>query len=114
MANKSTVKILDYIGGQDEDLGGYCEPLIIRVNENDHFVLHEMHQYRDTRNQVQAEHNKVEFSTLEELTLAFKKVERKLGIDKSLKWIRTNRNCGYDISKKEWDRAHEERYAKMR
>ena len=98
---KPMVEILGYIGGQDEDLLGYCEPLIIRVSGKEHYVLHEMHTYRDSADEdkIKAKHSKIEFGKLEELTLEFEKVKARLGIDRSLPWIETDSNCGYDISK---------------
>ena len=109
---KPIVKALGYIGGQDEDLGGYCEPLIIRVNGNEHYVLHEMHTYRTADRTVNAEHNKVEFDSLEILISEFDKVKAKLTLDKSLPWTKTDSNCGYDIPEEEWEKAYARRFSK--
>lgn len=102
---KPMVEALGYIGGQDEELGGYCEPLVIRVHGREHYVLHEMHTYRDPADEIKAKHRKVEFNRLEALVDAFKKVEERLGIDKSLPWAETDPRCGYGISEEEWEKA---------
>ncbi len=105
------VEALGYIGGQDEDLGGYCEPLVIIVGGEKKFVLHEMAQYRDDkdinpdtgRERIKARHRKVEFGTREELTGAFGNAMswnfRKLG------WVETDSKCGYDIPQDDFVRA---------
>jgi hypothetical protein len=105
---KPMIESLGYIGGQDEDLGGYCEPLIIRVNGDEHYVLHEMHTYRDSADEdkIKAKHSKVEFGGLEELTSEFDKVKARLGIDSSLPWVETDSNCGYDLPKEAWEKAY--------
>lgn len=108
------VETLGYIGGQDEDLGGYCEPLIIRFKDRENYVLHTMSQYRDDKDvdeitgveKIKAKHEKVEFGTLEELTDEFQRVKERLGIDRSLPWEETNPTCGYDISQEEFRNAH--------
>ncbi len=105
---KPMIEALGYIGGQEEDLGGYCIPLIIRVNGQEHYVLHEMHTYRDPADEdkIKAKHSKIEFGQLEELTSEFAKVKARLGIDPSLPWVETDSNCGYDIPKEEWEKAY--------
>lgn len=104
---KPLIEALGYIGGQDEDLGGYCEPIIIRVDGQEHYVLHEMHEYRDfsDENRIKATHNKVEFGRLEELISEFDKVKVRLRIDFSLPWIKTDSNCGYDLPEEAWKEA---------
>jgi len=116
---KPMIKCLGYIGGQDEDLGGYCEPLIIRVNGEEHYVLHEMHTYREQIKipdypysrfgDIKSKHSKVEFGRLEELTSEFDKVKARLGIDSSLPWVETDSNCGYDLPKEAWKEAYAKR-----
>lgn len=97
------IEYLGYIGGQDEELGGYCEPLIIKINGEKHYVLHEMHTYFESfkTRAIKAKHSKVEFETLEELVSAFQWVQENLRIDKSLPWVETDKNCGYDIPPEE-------------
>jgi len=120
---KPMIEALGYVGGQDEELGGYCEPLIIRVNGEEHYVLHEMHTYYEQikipdypysqSGDIKAKHSKVEFSRLEVLTLEFDKVKARLGIDSSLPWVETDSNCGYDLPKEAWKEAWKEAYAKL-
>ena len=110
---ESIVEALGYIGGQDEDLGGYCEPLIIRFEGGEHYVLHVMSQYIDGEDvdevtgveKIKDKHEKVEFRTLEELTDGFQRVTERLGIDKSLPWVETDSTCGYNIPQKEFSTA---------
>jgi hypothetical protein len=102
---KPAVEILGYMGGQDEDLGGYLEPMIIRVGGRENYILHLMIQYRDESDinektgfpKINPEHKKIEFGKLEELTEAFKSAESRLGIDKSLGWKITDSTCGYGV-----------------
>jgi len=112
MVNRnSMVESLGYIGGQNEDLGGYCEPLVIRVGDEEIYVLHTMSQYRDPESinwgkvrerdkveRIRSKHRKVEFRTRRELISAFRKVKKRLGVDEDLPWVETNSTCGYDIS----------------
>jgi len=104
---RATAEQLDYIGGQDEELGGYCEPLVIRVNGEEHYVLHEAHTYYEQikipdypysrSGDIKAKHSKLEFKSREELEGEFKKVRERLGIDSSLPWEETDARCGYDF-----------------
>ena len=96
---KPQVEVRGYIGGQEGIFGGFCHPVIIRVDGQEHYVLHEMHTYADAADgdTVKAEHNKVEFDTLDELLASFTEVERKLGIDRSLNWEKTDASCGYEV-----------------
>jgi hypothetical protein len=104
---KPIIEALGYIGGQDECLGGYCEPLIIRADGKEHYVLHEMHTYYASFEPpvIKAKHSKIEFDSLDELTAEFKKVQDRLGIDSSLPWAETDSNCGYKLSKGAWEEA---------
>lgn len=92
----STVEPLGYIGGQDEHLGGFCEPLVIKARGIERFVLHTMWQYEE-RDRIKEKHQKVEFDSKEILLNNWLKVQASLGIDNNLKWIFTNACCGYDI-----------------
>jgi len=98
------VEKVGYIGGQDDEVGGYCEPLIIRSAKGEHYVLHEMHTYYDG-DEIKAKDSKVEFATLEELLRTFHNVERRLAIDISLPWMETTPTCGYDIPIEEFQQA---------
>jgi len=93
------IEPLGYIGGQNGPFGGYCHPVIIRVNGQEHYVLHNMNTYAKDgdMNDIRAEHKKVEFSTLDELLESFDEVIKKLRINKSLNWEVTDPSCGYDI-----------------
>ncbi len=109
---KPIVEAFGYIGGQDEHLGGYCEPLIIRVDGKEHYVLHEMHTYNDSSDgdKIKAKHSKLEFESLEKLLKEFKKIEKRLEIDRALPWEETNANCGYKLPKNSmpgWPRMDE-------
>ena|SRR3989338_3923685 len=120
---KPLVEMRGYIGGQDEDLGGYCRPLIIRTNSQEHYVLHEMHTYRDEqdRGKVKAKHSKVEFGKLEELLKEFNLVQVRLGINPKLLWVETDSRCGYvlpeiefkEASKKYWKEQEELRNLRL-
>jgi len=99
---KPQVENLGYIGGQDDALGGYCEPLIIRVGGQEHYVMHVMTTYyenfHDPENRtIKAKHQKLEFDNLDELMASFEVVKAKLGINPSLAWEETDASCGYDI-----------------
>ena len=110
---KHLVESLGYIGGQDEDLGGYCEPLIIRFNGEENYVLHIMSQYRDENDvdnatgveKIKSKHEKAEFRTLIELTDGFEMVKTRLRVDKKLSLVETDENCRYNISKEEFVNA---------
>ncbi|MEK6901005.1 MAG: hypothetical protein AABX37_01550 [Nanoarchaeota archaeon] len=112
---KPVVEALGYIGGQDEDLGGFCEPLVVRVAGEERYVLHEMHTYRDVYDRyiVKAQHKKVEFASLDGLLAEFGNVERRLGIDESLPWVVTDQTCGYAVPKEEFDNARSQRRCHM-
>ena len=103
------IKFLGYIGGQNEELGGYCEPIVIRINGTENYILHEMHTFYKSELEIKTKHSKVEFGSLEELTLAFERVQKRLMIDSSLPWVETDPYCGYDISKEVWENAFRKR-----
>lgn len=94
--------------------GGYCEPLIIRIDGREHYVLHEMHTYRNwtykgvlkSVPKIKTKHSKLEFGNLEELMKEFKRVEERLGIDMSLPWADTDSRCGYDIPQEEFVKVY--------
>ena len=110
---KPIVEALGYIGGQDEDLRGYCKSLVIRFEDREHYILHTMSQYRDDKDvdevtgveRIKSKHEKVEFRTLVELTDEFQRVTERLSIDKSLHWVETDSTCGYVISREEFSTA---------
>ncbi len=110
---KPVVEQLGYIGGQEEDLGGCCIPFVLRVNGKEHYVLYEVHTYRDGKDinpqagneRIKAKHSKLEFKTSVEMMFEFAKVQRRLGIDRKLPWIETDRFCGYNIPNKEFKDA---------
>lgn len=111
---KPLVEILGYIGGQNEELGGLCEPLIIRTSGQEHYVLYEMHTTRDivgykvldsVYSDIVAKHNKLEFKTLEELMKEFRAVETRLGVNSRLPWVETDSRCGYYVPEKEFAAA---------
>jgi hypothetical protein len=104
----SKVTSLDYIGGQDEDLGGYCEPLIIQYSDGmEQYVLHSMAQSREVLRfecgnpifgKIINNHKKAIFSSRLELLKAWSKVIEHLGIDKKLSWQKTNSVCDCDCT----------------
>lgn len=108
MEEKLVIEYLGYIGGDDDGQGGYCEPIIIRTEGQEHYILHEAHTFSDSlnRSDIKMKHSKVEFSKLEELTSAFERVKARLTIDHSLPWIETDSSCGYTIPHEEWEKAH--------
>lgn len=108
---KPLVEILGYIGGQDEEFGGLCEPLIIRTSGQEHYVLYEMHTTRDiighkilnpVYSDIVAKHNKLEFNTLEGLIKEFRAVKTRLGVNPRLPWVETDSRCGYDVPETEF------------
>ena len=109
---KNLVEQLKYVGGNDEGLGGYCEALIIRVSNQKKHVLHRYGQYFEPSDPIESQrikgkHEKVEFSSLEEM---LKKFPGFSVPDKD--WKSTNRNCGYKIPKEEFQKAHDRRFEK--
>jgi hypothetical protein len=117
---KNLVEQLRYAGGNDEGLGGYCEALIIRVPDNEKYVLHRYGQYIETvewnrtfneigprpkKTAVLGKHEKIEFETEEELLKAFPGIFLR-------EWETTDRCCGYDIPREEFEKADESRFEK--
>ncbi len=98
------VEQLGYIGGQDEDLGGCCMPLVLDIDGRKIFVLYEMHTYREG-NKIKARHSKVEYPSIDELLQEFARVKERLTVDKRAPWVETDRTCGYSISLEEFNDA---------
>jgi len=105
--DNAVVEALGYIGGQDEDLGGFCEPLVVRVDGEEHYILRAMAQYRDSDDgdRVKAKYTKLECGSRAELRAVFKQVERRLGIDRGMSWVETDATCGYNIPEDEFTKA---------
>lgn len=101
MENKTLVERIGYIGGQEDELGCFCQALIVRVNDQEKYVLHSMSQYGDGK-EIRDEHKKVEFSTRRMLKRTFERTKERLGIDKTLKWEPTTPTCGYEIAEKDF------------
>ena len=110
---KPIVQALGYIGGQDEDLGGFCEPLVIRVAGEERYVLHETHTFRNQYDAVKSAHSKVEFASLEGLLVEFANVERRLRIDTRLPWSETDETCGYAVPKAEFEAARSQQRQRL-
>ncbi len=105
--NINNVDALGYIGGQDECLGGYCEPLIIKYSDGiEQYILHEMHQSHEGSLYVPGNifnnHKKVLFSNKLELIEAWGEVRNHLGINKNLPWEKTDAVCGCDATPEEF------------
>jgi hypothetical protein len=110
--NISKVTSLGYIGGQDEDLGGYCEPLIIEYFDGiEQYVLHEMSQSRKVikfnyGNPEFGErinnHKKAVFSSRLELLKAWNWTKGHLAINEKLPWQETNAVCDCDCTPQEF------------
>ncbi len=116
---KNLIEQLRYVGGNDEGLGGYCEALIITINNEEKYVLHKYGEYVKTiesdekypttgrpvseKNIVCGRHEKIEFTSKKDLLIAFPFGHEKL-------WQETSRSCGYNIPKEEFMKAHERRF----
>jgi len=109
----SKVTSLDYIGGQDEDLGGYCESLIIQYSDGmEQYVLHSMAQSRELVDwkgygnpkfgKIINNHKKAIFSSKSELLKAWNEVIEHLEIDEKLSWKETNAVCDCDCTSEEF------------
>lgn len=116
---KNFVEQLRYAGGNDEGLGGYCEALVISIFDNEKYVLHRYGEYIETviwkgfsnigpvpeKNVVSGKHEKIEFKTKKELLRNFPGIFLE-------GWQKTDRCCGYDIPREEFQKAHESRFEK--
>lgn len=104
---EARVKALDYIGGE----GGYCEPLVVKTIEGEHYLLHQMFLSsagRDDRQSVGV-HRKLEYGSQSELEEAFREVKRHLTIPRMFDgWIETDRTLGFDIPAEEFGDAQTE------
>ena len=111
----SSVTSLGYIGGQDEDLGGYCEPLVILYEDGmEQYVLHEMGQSREGKwesgywkpsGRIIANHQKLVFNNESALLEAWKYVRNNGGIPRSWKWEKTSPTCDCDATTEEFYRT---------
>lgn len=115
MSVDELVEQLEYAGGQDEGLGGYCEALIIRVDGEEKYVLHRMGQEitgedKEGKSIIIANHEKIEYKNKKEMLKNFPYGSD--SIFKGAKWEKTDRTCGYKIPIKEFNDAHERRYEK--
>lgn len=99
----SKVTTLDYIGGQDEGLGGYCEPLIIEYFDGmEQYVLHRMWQSREF-GEIINNYEKAVFSTELQLIDNWKFLKEHLGwIDNRFEWEKTDSVCGHDATPEEF------------
>lgn len=109
--NISKVITLGYIGGQVEDLGGYCEPLIIEYFDGmKQYVLHTMAQRRKTNfkdgrlefGEIINNHKKVLLLSKLELISVWELVRKHLGVNKEWSWEETDSVCGCDTTLKEF------------
>ena len=105
------VESLDYIGGQDENLGGCCEPLIIQYLDGmEEYVLHEMYQSRETYidkhrilqfGDIINNYKKAVFSSEDELMDAWRDIWTYLNLKQHL-WEETNSVCGCNATFEEF------------
>jgi hypothetical protein len=94
---KPCVEALGYIGGE----GGYCEPLVIDHEGEQHYVMHEAHLKNDKADRWGSDnwvmvHQKVEYDSREKLETAFKEVLRRLS-SAHLDWEETNGSLDFEI-----------------
>lgn len=92
---------LDYVGGQDEDLGGFCRTLVIQGGEREIYILHRYMQFREEDGRISGRHEKVEYAILEDMPSAFGGCRLP-----NSHWAETNERCGYDIPSQEFEEAH--------
>ena len=98
--NQHVIKVvpLSYIGGQDEDLGGYCEPLEIKYNKGpSDFILHDMYQARQVDSSILDHHRKIRFFSKEKLMKKWRSYRNFKFPDES-EWEITDVSCGYNAS----------------
>ena len=110
----NSIENLGYIGGQDEDLGGYCEPLIIEYSDGaKQYVLHSMWQSRKVLGFDSAlgrtkyggilnNYRKLLLPSKSELLEAWDEVRAHLGIIRKENWEKTDAVCGCDATPKEF------------
>jgi len=109
----SKVTVLGYIGGQDEHLGGYCEPLIIEYFDGmEQYVLHEMWQreqilghdyFGPEYGEIINHHKKAVFLNKSDFMDNWEFLKKHLGwIDNRFEWEETDSVCGYDCTPKEF------------
>jgi len=114
----SNIISLGYIGGQDEDLGGYCEPLIIKYSDGiEQYVLHEMSQSKEILRfecgnpvfgRIINNHKKAVFPSELELLNTWSWTNRHLTINKKLSWQETNSVCDCDCTPEEFYKSKRE------
>lgn len=86
----------DYIGGQDEELGGYCEPLEIKYNSGpSDFILHDMYQARQVDRSILNNHRKIRFFSKEDLMKKWRSYKN-FNFPKECEWEKTDVSCGYN------------------
>ncbi len=88
---------LGYRGGQDEHLGGFCEPLVIKYGKGpDDFILCQMYQTDFEEEGVRNNYLRIRFHSLEEMMRNWKDDFYSLVIDEN-RWEKTDSVCGYDV-----------------
>ena len=93
------VDCLEYVGGQDEHLGGYCEALVVRYEKGpDDFVLHYM--YQTDYGRIEDNHLKMRFHSIEALVRGWDNMYFLCKTREN--WDETDSTCGYDISPEEF------------
>lgn len=96
---------LGYLGGQDEDLGGYCEPLIIEyLGGMEQYLLHAMYQHREGESdeKIVDNHIKAIFPRKSKLLEAWEECKLHLMINDKLHWEKTNSVCGTESTPEEF------------
>ena len=88
------VVLLEYIGGQDEGLGGYCEALEIKYSRGpSDFLLHEMCQFA-VDGRILSKHRKIQYKTKKQLLADWDGIYMIWNF--SERWENTDSFCGYD------------------
>ena len=109
---ENRVTSLGYIGGQDEDLGGYCEPLIVTdEGGREDYLLHRMGQHREIREGREIiinDHSKRKVPSKIELLADWTWINEHLMVKPKWEWEETNSTCGYNIPEQEFAKARSE------